>query len=223
MHRHRPASPAGYKNRTITSGRARSAGAPSYPRSLRRHAGSSLIEILVSLLLVSFGMLAMGAMQVHALAISRNSGHRAVAATLASEAADVLRSNPQGLSGGGYDLTGYLSDAAPVTLKDAVASKCNWPACTPTTLAKYDLATLKVRVRSELPQGGLQLVRPDSAGTPSATEADLWIVWNEPRTLAHKDETGGAGEKAEKDFDNCPGAAKSLKQVPRCFYMRVVL
>lgn len=216
MHRHRPAPsgkhPSNFCGSTPSRGRA----------GRRAVAGASLIEILVSLLLMSFGMLAMGAMQNHALATSRNSGHRAVAATLASEAADVLRTNAEGFSSGGYDLKGYLGDAAPVTHADAAALQCAYPSCTPATLARYDLATLKARVRSELPQGGLQVVRP-GAGVPSTTEADLWIVWNEPRTLAHKDATGGAGNAVEKEFDNCPDEAKVLKQVPRCFYMRVVL
>jgi type IV pilus assembly protein PilV len=188
----------------------------------RWQGGSSLIEVLVSLLLISFGMLAMGAMQGYALAASKNSGHRGVAATLASEAADVLRANPQGLSAAGYDLTGYLSNATGISASQVLAAKCSYPACTPTTLAAYDLERLKSRVRSELPNGGLQLVRPTIGGVQSTTEADLWIVWLEPKTIAHQ-AGSGLDAAAEKNFDGCPAEAKALTQIPRCFYMRVVL
>lgn len=193
-------------------------------RPRRWQFGASLIEVLVSLLLLSFGMLAMGAMQGYALAASKNSGHRGVAATLANEVADVLRANPQGLLGGGYDLTGYLSDAASITTSQVQAAKCNYPTCTSTTLASYDLARLKARVRGELPNGGLQLVRPTTAGVQSTTEADLWIVWLEPKTIAYKASSGtGLNTTAEKEFDGCPVEARALAQIPRCFYMRVVL
>jgi len=180
--------------------------------------------VLVSLLLISFGMLAMGAMQGYALAASKNSGHRGVAAALVAEAADVLRANPPGLSAGGYDLTGYLSDAVAITASQVQAAKCTYPTCTSTTLAGYDLARLKDRVRSELPNGGLQLVRPTVDGAQSTTEADLWIVWLEPKTIAYKASSGtGLNAAAEKNFDGCPAEAKALTQLPRCLYMRVVL
>jgi type IV pilus assembly protein PilV len=191
-------------------------------RSRRGQSGSSLIEVLVSVLLISFGMLAMGAMQGYALAASKNSGHRGVATTLASEAADVLRANPQGLSAAGYDLTGYLSNAAGITASQVMVAKCSYPACTPATLAAYDIARLKARVRSELPNGGLQLVRPTIGGVQSTTEADLWIVWLEPKTIAHQSGSG-LDATAEKNFDACPAEAKALTQIPRCLYMRVVL
>ncbi|CAN5489438.1 N/A [soil metagenome] len=188
-----------------------------------RARGSTLIEVLVSVLLLSFGLLAMGAMQTYALAMSKTSGHRAMAAMLASEAADLIRANPSGLAAGGYEVTGYLTDAVGVTAAKAEESKCNFPACTPSTLSQYDVARLKARIRQELPNGGFQVTRPVTAGVTSTTEADLWLVWLEPKLFAHQSSGGTLDQAAEKEFDNCPATAKDMTPPPRCFYMRLAL
>lgn len=188
-----------------------------------RARGSTLIEVLVSVLLLSFGLLAMGAMQTYALAASKTTGHRAMAAMLAAEAADILRANPAGFAAGGYDVTNYLTDAAGLTPVKAAQSKCEFPTCSATTLSQYDAARLKSRIRQELPSGGLQVERIVIGGVASKKEADLWLVWVEPKLFAHQTGGGNLDESAEKDFDNCPATVKLVKPTPRCFYMRVVL
>jgi type IV pilus assembly protein PilV len=190
---------------------------------LSRAKGGTLVEVLVSVLLLSFGLLAMGAMQTYALAMSKTTGHRAMAAVLAAEVADMIRANPSGLAAGGYDVTSYLTDATGVTASKAAESKCDFPTCSASTLSQYDIARLKARIRQELPSGGLQVVRPVTAGVASTTEADLWLVWLEPKLFAHQSGGGSVDEAAEKEFDNCPAEARALSPVPRCFYMRVVL
>jgi len=193
------------------------------PNRPSRARGGTLIEVLVSVLLLSFGLLAMGAMQTYALAMSKTSGHRAMAAMLAAEVADLIRANPAGLAAGSYDVTGYLTDAAGVTAATAATSKCDFPTCAPVTLAQYDVARLKARIRQELPSGGLQVARPLVGGVTSTTEADLWLVWLEPKLFAHQGSGGALDQTAEKEFDSCPATAKAMTPPPRCFYMRVVL
>ncbi|MES2974582.1 MAG: hypothetical protein V4757_13290 [Pseudomonadota bacterium] len=162
-------------------------GSPSMPRAgrHRRECGTTLIEILVSILLMSFGLLALGAMQAWSVAGAKSSGHRIVAALLAAEAADLLRANPSAFDAG-----------------------------------EDDLAALEVRVRMELPQGGMQLSRSAAAGATGAREADLWLMWMEPRLFTHDAE--GKGGSAEQAFDNCPAGVQGQAQMPRCFYMKVV-
>ncbi len=192
------------------------------PRAGRnsRERGVTLIEILVSLLLMSFGLLAMGAMQAWSVAGARTSGHRIVAALLAAEVADMLRAHPSPLAGGEGDARPSTPDSP--AEGDASRARCRYPDCSPNVLAQQDLASLRARMRLELPQGELQLSLVASTGSPGVTEADLWIMWLEPRLYAHDDAGGGAVSR-EQAFDDCPPSAKGREPLPRCFYMRVAL
>jgi len=163
------------------------------PRAGRhcRECGATLVEILISILLMSFGLLAMGAMQAWSVAGAKSAGYRIVAALVATEAADVLRGNPAVLAQGGGD-----------------------------PLAHHGLAALRSRMALELPQGELQVSRAAPAGALGATEADVWVMWAEPRIYSQ--EEAGAGD-AEQAFDNCPPQARDQAPMPRCFYMRVAI
>lgn len=176
-------------------------GLPSLPRAGRhcRECGATLVEILISILLMSFGLLAMGAMQAWSVAGAKSAGHRIVAALVAAEAADVLRGSP----------------TAPEQLGgDPLAQGGGDP------LAHHGLAALRSRTALELPQGELQVSRAAPAGKPGVAEVDVWVMWAEPRI--YSDEEAGAGD-AEQAFDNCPPEAKGQTPMPRCFYMRVAI
>lgn len=197
-------------------------GPTNTPRAGRnsRERGVTLIEILVSLLLMSFGLLAMGAMQAWSVAGARTSGHRIVAALLASEVADMLRAYPSRLAGGEGDASPSMPDIP--AEGDTSRARCRYPDCSPDMLAQQDLAALRARMRLELPQGELQVSPVAADGTSGVAEADLWIMWLEPRLYAH-DDGGGKPVSREQSFDNCPPSAKDREPLPRCFHMRVAL
>lgn len=182
----------------------------------KQQRGSTLLEVLISILLMSFGIMGLAGMQAYSVAAQRNAANRAVAAGLANELAELIRLNPGaaaagGFAGGDYDIALMPRGSIPGE------TKCSYPACsTATALAKNDLTRANsgflAMVTTQLPSGGVELSRP--AG--STTEADLWIMWREPKVL---NLTAGA----ESGSDNCPADAKALATVPRCFYMKVQL
>ena len=59
-------------------------------------AGSSLIEVLVTLLVFSVGLLGLAAMQLNALQGSADSGQRSQATWIAQDMAERFRANPEG-------------------------------------------------------------------------------------------------------------------------------
>jgi type IV pilus assembly protein PilV len=180
----------------------------------RSQAGSSLLEVLISILLMSFGMLALAGMQAYSVAAQKNAASRAIASAMASELAEVIRLNPSGLANGNYDVTMLTNTAPPAEVP------CAFPNCTtPALLAQADLTSFQNRVRAQLPLGGIALSRPGA----SATQADIWIVWEEPGVLVNTRTTGGTTESAEQLADNCPATATALATLPRCFYMKVQL
>jgi type IV pilus assembly protein PilV len=63
----------------------------------QKEAGVTLIEILITLLVISFGMLGLGLMQARAVKSATDSFQRSQATWLASEMTDRMRANPNGL------------------------------------------------------------------------------------------------------------------------------
>lgn len=181
-----------------------------------RQRGVTLIEILISVLLLSFGILAVVGMQAYAIAAQRNASNRAIASMLANELAEIVRLNPTAFNAGNYDTSLMPTAAAP----DLAATNCTFPNCTtPALLAATDINLFQRRVRTQLPQGGVELTRP--AGT--VNQAHLWIIWEEPNVLDNTQTVGGAITSREQNSDNCSATAKALANLPRCFYAKVEL
>lgn len=184
-------------------------------RIRRLETGSSLIEILVTVVLLSFGMLSLAGMQAFTVAASKNSNNRGLAVALAADYADIVRANSAAFAAGNYDkAAAFNANSASVPTVNA-GDFCAFPNCTTAQLAAYDQALLGARLKANLRAGTFALVRPVESGVASSTKADLWIMWHEQR--------GNATEDSESSFDNCPATIAALRPLPRCFYMRVSL
>ena len=186
---------------------------PGRPRrSVRKACGASLIEVLIALLLLSFGMLSLGAMLSFAVQAPRLSGYRAMAVNLASSHIERMRANPDGFSNGGYDKpSSYDSSRSSLTLNPA--DTCAYPNCDFAALATMDIGQTRVAVRAQLPAGGMFMLRDNHSGILSTTDGNLWIVWQEPDTRA---------ALAPESSDNCPGEVTQVyaSPRPRCLYFR---
>lgn len=185
-----------------------------HKRLQRKQLGSSLLEVLVSILLLSFGMLALAGMQAYSVAAQKNAANRAVASALANELAELIRLNPTGFTDGNYDVAMMTHTGKPAQ------APCSFPNCTtPALLAAADLTSFQNRVRDQLPLGGVELSRPAF----STTQANIWIVWEEAGVLNNMRTVGGTTQSAEMLADNCSANAKGLATLPRCFYIKVQL
>lgn len=186
---------------------------------LQSQAGYSMIEVLVAIFILSFGMLALGAMLSFAVQLPKLSGYRATAANLAESYIERIRVNPGrpldtppglGFSSGLYD-KGSNYDA---TFSDIELQKCAYPTCTEALLANMDIAEIQQAVRRALPAGGIFMQRDSSSGgAPSVTDGNLWIVWQEPSIYAMLNPTSS---------DNCPPEVTGTytDPKPRCLYVR---
>lgn len=183
-----------------------------------KQSGSSLLEVLISILLMSFGMLALAGMQAYSVAAQKNAANRAIASAMANELAEIIRLNPKGLAAGNYDVA-MMADEQASNAPPSI-STCAFPACnTPALLAGADLTSFQNRVRTQLPLGGVEVSRPAA----STTQADVWILWQEPGVLANQRTVAGVTSSAEMSADNCSNTAKALATLPRCFYLKVQL
>lgn len=180
-------------------------------RARRAVLGVGLIEVLVSILLASVGLLALAAMQAYSLRYAKLSQHRAVATLLATDVAERMRANPGATV---YMVRDTFDQQS--TLPPTPAPGCDEAAhrCSADQLAAADLHQWRQLVREQLPAGSVFL----AADSAVDRAYDLWLAWREV-AMADADElvrTGGAKE-CHNDL--------SLAGEPtvRCLYFRVQL
>lgn len=173
-----------------------------------RQAGASLIEVLVAILLLSFGMLSVGVTMSFAVQMPKLSGYRATATNIAANHIERIRANAGGFRNDAYRLPlSYDGTSHEIEL-----SNCTYPACTEATLATMDNAAAKRTARIALPFGGM-LVTCDTNPCGNNSYGNLWVIWQEPNSRAVLDPTAS---------DNCPDQVTSTytNPKPRCLYVR---
>ena len=157
--------------------------------SLGRQRGLSLIEVLVSVVILSVGILGVAGIQVVSLQQNRSAIYRAEALQLANGILDRMRANP------GENYAGVNFDTPPPG-----NSRCTGVACTPAQMRDYDIAQWKCSINSadvtgttftrcatlgiagSLPQGQGAIVNSTNAALCpllSAAEICAVVTWQE--------------------------------------------
>jgi type IV pilus assembly protein PilV len=190
---------------------------PGVASARARQRGVSMIEVLVSLFIVSLSVLALAGLVSASARFGKSGESRAVAALLAADLADRLRANPAGVDGHAYDWTpGAYPTRIPMPQPPGrLESGCTaQAACTPAEIAAIDLYRWRQRLYYSLP-GGYGYVQVRNGGdASSAPVVDVWVAWSDATSLAYG-ETLAARE--------CPAAfgAPGAAGTPRCLYLEV--
>jgi type IV pilus assembly protein PilV len=189
--------------------------AATSPRHIRRQAnGFSLIEVLVSMFIVSLGILALAGLLQAATRYGKMSELRSTATLLANDIADRIRANPAGAALGptGYDL---VPPAYPSPLVAPHVACTSTAPCLPADLAQADLFAWATRLRTMLPAGSAYVKY--RAGTGSAVSSvDIWVGWTDPNTLVSSVST-------ERSGTECPAGWSGSNRAVRCIYLQVGL
>jgi len=173
--------------------------------SVKRSAGFTLIEILISIILLSFGLLGMVGLQAAALQANRDARIQSSAVRLARELGELMRSNKDvgiATSNNPYLIDWNNSTASPATIP-AATTNCLTADCSSATkiqLAEFDVRDWLNRLKTELP-GARVLVCFDStpfdaSGIPqwncsnSGGIAVIKIGWT--KTSTNRASTGAA-------------------------------
>ena len=124
-----------------------------------RQRGASLIEVLVSSLVLGLGLLGILSMQSRALQHNQQAYFHSQASILAIDIVEKIRINRT------------VADSYKVTTGQTISSSKNCSAenCTATQLAKWDVSEWADSVSSSLPGGQVQI-------TTSPGDADLYLV-----------------------------------------------
>lgn len=177
----------------------------------RHQSGSSLIEVMVSILLLSFGILAIALTMAYAVQMPKMSGYRSIAVDLANNYVERMRANPGALASYGAVATSYDGTQTAI----AAPAPCAYPSCTSASLVTMDSQQIQSTARAELPAGGVFVSCDDSSGTACSNGfANVWIVWQQPDTFA---------ALTAANSDNCPPGLSPTTPQPRCLYARFKL
>jgi type IV pilus assembly protein PilV len=192
--------------------------------NLHRQLGASLLEVLVAILILSFGMLALSGMLAFSVQMPKMAAYRATATALAASHIERMRANPQGFRNGSYAETMSYNDGSKLDPPQDVTSLCTYAAtkyCTPDTMADRDKHETKYLLQKQLtPTAGMRVRCSGAAPVCTDLDGDLWIMWQEPSTFASLDTTTS---------DECPasGVAPTFTPFtspkPRCLHVRFKL
>ncbi len=146
-----------------------------------KQGGTTLIEVLVSLLILSTGLLGMLGLQTVSLMNIHESHLRSQAAVLSADVIERMHANAQGVAVGSYT-------AESAQLSDACLSGTG---CSSTALAMHDIAEWRAALIAGLPDGAGVICRDSSPedGTPSLPACDglgedyaVKVWWDAQRT-----------------------------------------
>ena len=134
-----------------------------------RQKGLSLIEVMITLAVFSFGVLALATLMASGLKYNTSALHRSYATSQAYDMADRMRANHLGLD---Y----YLIDPSPRPNCVSFVSECESTKCTPEAMALYDARQWNNYNACLLPQGSGTVSLNSASGIYAIT-----ITWNDER------------------------------------------
>jgi type IV pilus assembly protein PilV len=135
-----------------------------------RPEGITLLESLVSLMILALAVLGMLAVQIRTLAEMQTGVRRAQAVRLVEDLGERIKSNPAGYAELASYVTGW--NATPTASVD-----CSRTACNATDQAKWDVANWKLRVADALPLGNAELFYSADEDSPRRRQLGVLVGW----------------------------------------------
>lgn len=167
----------------------------------QKQAGATLIEILITMVIVAVGILGIAGMQLASAKYQQGSISRITATTHAQVIAERIRANANVLNGA-TDASSYRAEdayASATTLPNNPSCGLGGTACSSSESAQRDLREWRQMIARELPGGRGSIFRVTNLdGTSAPTSRSVIIMWNEKSS--DSDDNLGA---APTD-NNCP-------------------
>jgi type IV pilus assembly protein PilV len=147
----------------------------------RKQAGFSMLEVMVAILIFSFGMLALAGLQLSGFKFQAAAGTRASVASVSADIAERLRTNIPGAIAGNYLY--QLPYAAAKSDNPAVVN-CG-AACSSAQTAQNDLANWVIFAQTTLPGGAVNLRGTTGTGFTSTVmwfDKEMAVAGSNPTT-----------------------------------------
>jgi type IV pilus assembly protein PilV len=144
--------------------------------SAKPQLGLSLVEVMVTLLIIGVGLLGLLGMQAKSLSTHRDSFDRKTAAELMSQIGERMRANHLGFMADAYSSS--MASGGTPTVAPTVSG-----AATAAEIAQRDLADWQSTVQNRLPSGAAYIVTSSGTGASMAvdgTSVKVTLAWREP-------------------------------------------
>ncbi|VTU22810.1 type IV pilus modification protein PilV [Variovorax sp. PBL-E5] len=138
--------------------------------------GFALLEVLIALLVLSFGLLGIAGLLLVTMKANTSSIMKQQAVQLAYDAVDRARANRQAALTGNYDVNNLVTSGTP-TYPSAPATDCGSVSCTPEQLAAYDTwywLGKDIKDIARLPMGSGSIVTQASGSDTLVTVTVQW-------------------------------------------------
>ncbi len=151
---------------------------PNMTTTSQREHGFTMIEVLITLVILSIGLLGLAALQANSMASNHNAFLQSQATQYAYDMGDRMRANIAGVRAGNYNnASGIPADPACITA-----------GCTPAQMATYDTFQWNTLLSQQLPAG-------QGTVTGDGTDFVISVMWDEARNGA----TGTDCDPADTD------------------------
>ncbi len=153
-------------------------------RHARRTDGFTIVEVLISLLILSVGLMGLATLQVVGLQNTQGGAQRAQAAFLAYDITDRMRTNPAAVTAGSYNLAAPVVNTAlqgmggmgapnpaPIVMVDCFGAAAN---CTSAQMAAHDLGQWQTQLGAYLNNGTGAIATVDNITTTLVTVTIQW-------------------------------------------------
>lgn len=147
-----------------------------------QEAGFSMIEVLISLVLIAIAMLGAANLQLQALKMAKGATFRMHAVTLATEIGERMEANRIGAVAGSYATPttppSVSCPTSPCTLPRTVTNDCTTAVCSATDLATADLGSWETSLVARLPSASWSITNT-TLGNPSTYT--VLVTWQDRR------------------------------------------
>jgi type IV pilus assembly protein PilV len=173
----------------------------SSPRSLRRAAaGFTLVELLVTVLIVSVGMLGLIKLEAAGVSESQVSRVRSLLTFQAESLAGMMRADRGYWASTTVAGPTYSFDGTAFTPSLGTTLDCTAAYCSPTDMAKFDLNAWATNFAAAFPAAtaSISCVTPTAAacavGSTVPTTYDIKLTWAEKTIAVNRSSTGTTGQ-----------------------------
>lgn len=147
--------------------------------------GFTLIEVLVTLLVLSIGLLGLAALQASSIKFNQSAYMRTQATILAYDILDRMRANRVAANAGSYATSSANSASDYTTSCNGTGANCTAP-----QIASHDLREWKTTIESTLPGSTAQISQTPASGT--GVIHNVTIRWIDDRSA---DASGGTDDR----------------------------
>ncbi len=137
--------------------------------SIKKNEGFTIIEVLITMVILSIGVLGLGLLQLTAMQNTQGGYLRSQATILAYDIIDSMRANVPAVTAGNYALAFTAATPAAVACYGLAAN------CTTLQMASSDLNRWRTVLATYMPSGNGQVTTVDLGGTTQVTVAVVWI------------------------------------------------